>query len=215
MINGEQKGSGFIIRDKHKRLWITTNRHVVGEAQEVCISFADKSKLPGRVHTTKASGYDIAFIFVAQLKRDTLFAEPDYQFNVATVNPIVASGYRAEGDTYLETTGVTVPILSGKRLDSGYSLTYSNQIEKGMSGGGIFSDEDQIVGMNALHSDPLWPGEWYDESGTKIRRSVGKKLDAVSVGIDIQTIYLSLDRIELKSNGRPTTLQCRQNASRQ
>lgn len=214
VINGEQKGSGFIIRDQQKRLWITTNRHVVGDAKEVCITFADKTTLQGSVYTTKTSEYDIAFISVAHLKKEAPFAELDSQFEPGGVNPVIATGYSADGNTYLETTGVTVPILGGKRLDSGYSLTYSNQIEKGMSGGGIFSEDDQVIGMNALHSDPLWPGDWYDENGKKLRRNLGKKLDSVSVGIAIQTIRLSLDLIDLKRDTRLITLKCTQKAVR-
>ncbi|WP_411869604.1 serine protease [Vulcanococcus limneticus] len=208
VINGDQKGSGIIIRDKQKRLWIITNRHVVGESSDVCIAFSDGRDATGSVFQSEYTDDDIAFISVAQLRKDEPYAVPDYQLDSASVNPVVATGYRADTDAYLETPGVTVPILKGKILGSGYSLTYSNQVEKGMSGGGIFSDNDRLIGINALHSDPLWPGDWHDSNGRRLKGGLGRKLDSVSVGIAIENIYSALNHIKRKGTTKPATATC-------
>lgn len=194
VINGEQKGSGIVIRDKGKRLWIATNRHVVGDSKNVCIVLSNGKSIPGSVFYVDGSPYDLAFVSVAGLSPNSAYASPDHGFNTTSVNAIVATGYRAETDSYVETLGVTVPILEGRLLQSGYSLTYSNQVEKGMSGGGIFTEDGLLIGMNALHSDPLWSGDWYDLKKRKIDGSLSRKLDSVSVGLSIQTVYLELER---------------------
>ena len=199
VINGDQKGSGVIIRDKQKKLWIVTNRHVVAESLNVCVLFSDGNNLPGIVFRPRRAENDIAFISFVQVNANTSYADPDLLFDTESVSLVLATGYAASTNAYLETSGVTIPILRGNILESGYSLTYSNQVEKGMSGGGIFSDDGRIIGINALHSDPLWIGDWYDSRGMKVKGSLGKKLDTVSVGIAIQTIFSELDRIEVKN----------------
>lgn len=208
IINEDQRGSGIILKDNKGRLWITTNQHVVGASSGVCVAFSDGRVLPGRVIQAMVTSYDIAFVRVSNLAKETAYAVPDYQFDPASIVPVVATGYKAETNAYLETSGITVPLLLGRQLESGYSLTYSNQIEKGMSGGGIFSDEDRVIGINALHSDPLWPGDWYDATGTRVRGSLSKVLDAVSVGIPIQSILSVLDRIEVQAAPKSLAMNC-------
>ncbi|MCP9784538.1 trypsin-like peptidase domain-containing protein [Cyanobium sp. WKJ7-Wakatipu] len=208
VINGDQKGSGVIIRDKQKKLWIVTNRHVVGESLNVCVLFSDGNILPGIVFRPRRAENDIAFISYAQVNANTSYADPDLLFDTESVSLVLATGYAASTNTYLETSGVTIPMLRGNVLESGYSLTYSNQVEKGMSGGGIFSDDGQIIGINALHSEPLWIGDWYDSRGMKVKASLGKKLDTVSVGIAIQTIFSQLDRLEVKNNIKGVADDC-------
>lgn len=208
VINGDQKGSGVIIRDKQKKLWIVTNRHVVGESLSVCVIFSGGYILPGIVFRPIRAENDIAFISFAQVNANTSYAHPDLLFDTESVSLVMATGYAASTNTYLETSGVTIPILRGNVLESGYSLTYSNQVEKGMSGGGIFSDDGRIVGINALHSDPLWIGDWYDSRGMKLKGSLGKKLDTVSVGIAVQTIFSELDRIKAKNNIKEAAGDC-------
>lgn len=195
ILNGDQKGSGIVIRDKSKTLWIATNRHVVRDSSDVCIKFPDGEIMTGSVVQSTDMEHDIAFISVRKDRQNGPYAEPATFIDTAAIDFVVATGYSAETDSYLETAGVTLPILQGKILKSGYSITYSNQIEKGMSGGGVFSETGQIIGINALHGDPIWRSDWHDFQGRRLNSTIGKKLDAVSVGIAIQMILLDLDRI--------------------
>lgn len=195
IINGDQKGSGIIIRDRSRRSWIATNRHVVGNSQQVCVRLWGGAILPGRVVQSRGPSPDIAFVSIYQIKEFEAYSEPDTHTDLNSIIPVVATGYNAETDEYLETTGVTIPILRNEILESGYSVTYSSQIEKGMSGGGIFSDKGQVLGINGLHGDPLWQGSWYDSKGKMLSESLGKKLDAVSVGIPIRTVISELDHV--------------------
>ena len=205
ILNGDQKGSGILIRDNSSRPWIVTNRHVVANSSHVCIRLQNGSLIPGRVLKAKRRDFDLAFVSTSQEVRPLPYAVTASHFDSMSINPIVATGYSAETDSYLETTGVTVPILRGRVLQSGYSVTYSSQIEKGMSGGGIFSDTGQVIGINALHSDPLWPGDWYDANGSKLNEGLQRRLDSVSIGISITTILSELDDAIMHAAERDTT----------
>jgi hypothetical protein len=68
-----------------------------------------------------------------------------------------------------------------------------------MSGGGIFTEDGKLIGLNAIHSDPLWSSDWFEATGTRLNDDVSRKLDSVSVGISSQLIRSELNL--LKING--------------
>ena len=99
---------------------------------------------------------------------------------------MIATGYPARDD-YVERPGLTVPLLS-KALEGGYGLTYTSDIDKGMSGGGVFDSNDRLVGINATHQEPLWETSRQYKSGHQVSENMNQKLDQVAIGLDIQQV---------------------------
>ena len=208
IVNGEQRGSGLIIRDRLNRTLVATNRHVVGDSDTVCFVMHNNKILPGLVHKIDGSKYDLAFIFIPALPPNSLYALPSAITDPQNVRFIISTGYSASTNKYIETSGVTIPILGSIELQSGYSLTYSNQIEKGMSGGGIFTEDGKLIGLNAIHSDPLWSSDWFEAKGTRLNDDVSRKLDSVSVGINSQIVQSELNRLKIDGTQQNKQITC-------
>lgn len=208
VVNGEQKGSGVIVRDSSHRILIATNKHVVTGVTNVCVSFYDNRKLSGMVFSNEKSPADVAFVFVEGLSSLFPYAVQATNYDPLSIEPVISTGYQALTNKYTQTNGLTIPIIPGKRLQSGYSLTYTNNIEKGMSGGGIFDVNGSLLGINAVHSDPLWEGFWTDSSGNPVEERISRKLDHVSIGVDSQTIFAELEKLTIKLPEKNDPIAC-------
>jgi len=208
IVNGEQRGSGLIIRDRLNRTLVATNRHVVGDSDTVCVVMHNNKILPGFVHEIGGSKYDLAFISIPALPPNSPYALPSAITDPRNVGFIISTGYSASTNKFIETSGVTIPILGSIELQSGYSLTYSNQIEKGMSGGGIFTEDGKLIGLNAIHSDPLWSSDWFEAKGTRLNDDVSRKLDSVSVGISSQLVQSELNRLKIDGTQKIKQISC-------
>lgn len=208
IVNGEQKGSGLLIRNRLNRILVATNRHVVGDSDSVCVVFPNNKILPGFVYKTGGSKNDLAFISIPALPVNSPYALPSVITDPQNVRFIVSTGYSALTNKFIETSGVTIPILGSIELQSGYSLTYSNQIEKGMSGGGIFTEDGKLIGLNAIHSDPLWSSDWFEVKGTRLNDDVSRKLDSVSVGISSQLLLSELNQLKIESTKETKQIPC-------
>jgi len=208
IVNGEQRGSGLIIRDRLNRTLVATNRHVVGDSDTVCIVMHNNKILPGIVNKTGDSTNDLAYILIPALPANSPYALPSVMTDVPNVRLIISTGYSASTNKFIETSGVTIPILGSIELQSGYSLTYSNQIEKGMSGGGIFTEDGKLIGLNAIHSDPLWSSDWFEAKGSRLNDDVSRKLDSVSVGISSQLLLSELNQLKIDSTKEIKQISC-------
>jgi len=196
IINGQQRGSGILIRDPSNNVVVVTNKHVVGSSQYVCVVLMGTQNYPAIVLSTRSHrSADISFIFVPELTTNQPTAMLRVNSESKEILPLIATGYDAISNKYIETLGVSIPLLSGVTLEAGYTLTYSNTIDKGMSGGGIFSSDGHLLGLNGIHSDPIWAGDWFDINGQKVNELLGHKLDAVSIGISSDTIIAEMATI--------------------
>lgn len=207
IINGEQRGSGILLRGLGNETLVVTNMHVVNGASQICVVLNNGNVYTGLVVLSPNYQYDLAFVILPYLRRQLPFAEI-YNSSGKELAPVVASGYNAISNEYLETIGVTVDVLQGKRLQSGYSLTYSNPIEKGMSGGGVFSEDNKLVGINALHADPLWYGVWLDDDGKTVSKKLARRLDHLSVGIDSDIIHQELSKLNTDHTYPAANITC-------
>lgn len=192
ILNGEQSGSGIILRDSLGRVWVATNRHVIYPSDHVCI-ILDNGKVHSSTYIYHASkGYDLSFVQAKGLTSYSDYARIPRSNQIPYFLPTIATGYSAISNSYIETIGLALPILGDIKLEGGYSLAYTNSISKGMSGGGVFLSNGELLGLNALHADPLWRSEWRDSKGRLIDHNTSAKLDSISLGIDSFTIAKEL-----------------------
>jgi len=207
IINGDQRGSGILLRGQGNEIVAVTNMHVVDGARQVCVALYNGKMLAGTVLPSSNKSYDLAFVAFPRLSHRLPFAEM-YNGSDKDLIPVVSSGYSAISNNYLETVGITVSALQGRRLESGYSLTYSSPIEKGMSGGGVFSDQNRLVGINAVHADPLWNSGWLDDDGKVVSTKLARRLDHLSVGIESDIIHKELKALRIDNSTLSPTIKC-------
>jgi S1-C subfamily serine protease len=194
VMANDQNGSGVIIHADQNGTWVVTNRHVVGSSKSACIATASGALYEAAIYSRRDSVSDLAFALIAGsgpgLPTATL-ATGKYKDTIATVT---ATGYSAPEYRYTESIGLTLPLLE-RPVQGGYGLVYSSQVNKGMSGGGVFNQKGELIGINANHSDPLWSSAWLDGKGKPLDKELSEKLDAASVGLTSNLISAEFRRV--------------------
>lgn len=209
---GNHLGSGVLVGRAPGGNWVATNRHVVQRQRGVCVVGIDRMGnpavvLPART-TTQAPWLDLALLWLPRSARQALIvavmaSQPVDAHQLPLVN---ATGYPTpiqpspDGPPYTESEGLLLPLLRTP-LAGGLDLAYTATVQKGMSGGGVFVG-GELVGINATHAHPLWPGEWRDQAGREVTRQLNDKLELVSLGISVATI-----ETELRAAAAPATAQ--------
>ena len=154
LTDGQGTGSGYIIdREGH----IVTNNHVVGEMQEIYITFADRTTARGRLIGTFPEG-DIAIVQAEELPPGATPVELGDSGTLQVGQIVVAVG----SPLGLEQT-VTSGIVSAlNRSISEISRQESEDsslqgliqtdaaINPGNSGGPLFDARGRVIGMNTL-----------------------------------------------------------------
>lgn len=223
---GQEIGSGVIVKKEAGGYWIATNRHVVDsqDGHHLCVITHDQRERPAfwnHKHFSQISkDTDLALLWMPVSDSSSPIMTASLlpsKIVVKTFPAIIATGYRAptlEKDlrrsTYSELGGLLLP-LEQQSLAGNYDLTYTALVEKGMSGGGVFI-LDKLIGINAVHPNPLWPGEWKLKSGQTASREINEKLSHLSLGISSEKILESLALVSTSSiqrsfkNGRASCL---------
>ena len=209
---GNQLGSGVLVGSATGGHWLVSNRHVVQQLKTVCVVGADRKAtaawvLPAR-KGKRAQELDLAFVWLPRNGKEALMVAPlAPQRPVAGQLPrVIATGYptplqaRPDGPPYSENEGLLLPLLKNP-LEGGFDLAYTSAVQKGMSGGGVFS-AGELIGINGAHASPLWPGVWRDQGGTALDEQLNSKLELVSLGISAEVI-----KAELKAAAVPGAVQ--------
>jgi len=190
-------GSGLIFSDPKKGLWIATNKHVIQSNKFLCIQTYDGVRHPGIfVEIKELSGKDLAFIWinpkVKYLSANKLLFPSS---SILFPRSVTAVGFpflsNQSSSVYTERKGFIVSLLP-RPLEDGLELTYSSDIDKGMSGGGIFFSNNTIAGLNSVHSNPLWDFEYRFSNGQLVPPLLSKALQKVAIGIPSSLISESL-----------------------
>jgi len=201
---GNQLGSGVLIAETIGGYWVATNRHVVEGQKALCLQTVDRRVLAALIlppsKAAESSQLDLALLWLPVPKANRLeVAYIGSNTNPAVDFPIVvATGYPAPlqinqaGPVYTEESGLLIPLLK-RPLQSGFDLAYTSEVQKGMSGGGLFIGR-QLIGINGAHSRPLWPGQWLSESGRPVADGLNRKLELVSLGLSIGSIQKILSQ---------------------
>jgi S1-C subfamily serine protease len=132
-------GSGFVIGDG----LIVTNRHVVGQPQEISISTWDGRSFDARVQGI-AQDADLAVIQVvdADLPSATLRDEP-----AVVGEPVAAIGYPGGGSAVI-TTGHVLGFVEGGVLGEAVpSIRVDAEVRQGNSGGPLIDMDGQVIGV--------------------------------------------------------------------
>lgn len=171
----QSAGSGIIIKQDKKYLYIATNNHVVANAESLTVQFCDNETVSCEVKGTDAAD-DLAVVKVAlsSIKADTL-----KQIKVASVNDsddlTVGQGVIAIGNALGYGQSVTNGIISalGRSVSvqdetTGKTVTNNNMIQTnaainpGNSGGALLNAQGEVIGINsAKYSDTSVEGFGY------------------------------------------------------
>lgn len=190
VLVGETWGSGIIILGREKVYTVLTNQHVLafGGEGEYRIQTSDDRIYPAVPYTeTNLDGNDLGLL----------------QFSAETAYPVATLGNSSilkEGDAVFA-TGFTLPetdnesaefkfvggriaLQIAKPLVGGYQVAYTNNIEKGMSGGPLLNGKGEVVAVNGMHV-PLFGAPYLYRDGETPDPALREKMRKYSWGIPI------------------------------
>jgi S1-C subfamily serine protease len=181
-----------------------TNRHVVEGERRICVRTADGRLRPGvTVLPARAEGLDVAFLWlkgVAALPTARTASAPGRGGTGWSFPVVRASGFplreEREGQppAYRELPGLLLPLLP-RPLEGGMQLATTAAVRKGMSGGGLFDQQDRLIGINTTHADPLWPAPLKEAGGRPVPDELNRRLELVALAIPVGRILALLDAL--------------------
>ncbi len=194
VLSGQNSGSGILIHRQGNVYQVVTNDHVLlfgRQDQAYEIQTPD-----GNIYTAKpvnqfdAKTYDLG---VLEFSSDRVYQVVSLSELPAPNigEKVYAAGfpYKLDGspdDGFKFTTG-TVNLISDLSFRGGYKIGYTNDVKKGMSGGPLFNQKGEIIGINGRHKYPAWGNPYIFENGTVASPEQKEEMSQYSWAIPIKT----------------------------
>lgn len=207
-VDGAQLwGSGVLIHRKGSTYTVLTAKHVIERVNAVSqVETADGKRYPLRAQTIKSlSNVDLAVLEFTS-DRPYRIAQVANSDLLSIGSAVYTAGFPAPGQTIQDRefrfTDGKIASRPTKAQPDGYSLVYTNNTRRGMSGGPVLNDDGQLVGIHGrADGDSI-------QTENSAKRSVVVK--DVNLGIPIN-IFLSLApkagiQLSFQGNASPTTL---------
>ncbi|MGK7874269.1 MAG: serine protease [Xenococcaceae cyanobacterium] len=186
-------GSGIIIKRQGQLYTVVTNDHVLRhEKDEYRIQTPD-----GLIHQAWRSqginfnNYDLGLLQFSTADGDYEAANLGSSSTLSEGDKVVAAGFPFAADQSQDAgfkfTEGRVSLLPEKSLEEGYQVGYTNNIEKGMSGGPVLNLEGAVVAINGMHAYPLWGDPYVYQDGQKPCPPMREIMERSSWAIPIDT----------------------------
>lgn len=210
-------GSGFLIRHTGNKYFVVTNQHVLRAG-----TAPYKIETPdGRVYRAKIIHnlvatdyqYDLA---VLSFEADTIYstARLGSSLFLEVGEPIFAAGFPhpetertpASKSEELALKSGRVAIVLNRALAEGYQIGYTNNVEKGMSGGPVLNSRGEVIAINGKHAYPLWESPEVYQDGSEPCPALQELITRTSLAIPIEkSIELTPQLKSLKAWFDPDT----------
>ncbi|NMG09002.1 serine protease [Brasilonema sp. UFV-L1] len=199
VLAGGFLGSGILIKEQGSVYTVITNAHVmISGDPPYRIQTPDgrvyEAKLPNQVqklNATSFKGKDLAILQFYSPRSRYAVASVGSASNLSVGNQVFAAGFpfNIEGtqDVGFVFKAGQVSWVLDKALEGGYRIGYTNDIQKGMSGGPLLNQQGKVVAINGMHAEPLWGEPYTYQDGTKPEAALRKRMSQYSWGIPIET----------------------------
>ncbi len=195
-------GSGVMIRHSGQAYTVITNAHVVGNHSSFMVLTSDGKMHSGRL-VSSSRHLDLAVL--------EFNSASSYQIavmgrrRVGVGEPILAAGFpnwmytpgrmqdtRSWGNRPFQLTQGQVGMVPNRTLVEGYQLGYTNDIRSGMSGGPVFNQQGELIGINGRSKFALSTDKVYRYSdGTSPSADLVQQMRSLSWAIPISNMQLT------------------------
>ncbi|WP_293157550.1 MULTISPECIES: serine protease [unclassified Microcoleus] len=192
-------GSGISIGKQGNVYTVVTNDHVLlGGNPPYSVETPDGKIHPAvKILTNSLKGNDLALL---QFRSDNT----DYAVAAFGSAPAIGEPVFAAGFPYAEATSQTaisvsekqgfvfktgrVSLVLDKPLQRGYRIGYTNDLEKGMSGGPLLNRRGEVVAINGMHAEPILDTAYVFQDGSQPSASLLEQMRRYSWGIPAETL---------------------------
>lgn len=192
IISGDKGGSGILIQNEGQLYTVITSRHVLEISKPHVIYTPDGRSYPGEL--LKNVNYDNKDLVVLQFRAtgNYTIASLGNSSTLKEGDEVFAAGFPFEDNSsasrQLTATRGRVSLLLERSLKGGYRIGYTNEIEKGMSGGPVLNNEGKVIGVNGIHAQPLWGDPYMYEDGSVPNDALRERMKRSSWGVPIETL---------------------------
>lgn len=200
VLSGNNSGSGILIRKEGNIYQVITNDHVLIFGREndsyKIITPDNKIYLAERIKNIDFDNNDLGLLEFTSDQNYAILNINKISAKAVLREEVYAAGFpfnsnlKNEGslsEQFFFTKG-TINMMSELSFRGGYKIGYTNNIKKGMSGGPIFNNKGQLIGINGRHKYPLWGNPYIFEDGSIASPEKKKEMSQLSWGIPIQTL---------------------------
>ncbi|MBW4505343.1 MAG: serine protease [Scytonematopsis contorta HA4267-MV1] len=190
-------GSGILIEKKGDTYTVLTNAHVLraGEPPYRIQTFDGQIYVANSPDVKRFEDKDLATL---QFQRTGIvYKVASFGISPTVTDEVFAGGFPTErketiNKDFIFTAG-QVSLLLDKALEGGYQIAYTNQIEKGMSGGPLLNRQGCVVGVNGMHAYPLWDAPLIYADGSQVDEKLHQTIVRLSWAVPIST-FLQLQQ---------------------
>lgn len=188
VLTGDTLGSGILVAKQGQIYTVLTNDHVLsaGYGKPYRIQTSD-----GRIYLAtvrQGGGFEGNDLGLLQFRSSVSYrlASLPVSSRLEIGDRVFAAGFPVEAQQFTVTCGEVSLILQGA-LSGGYQIGYTNDIQKGMSGGPVLNSRGEVVAINAIHAYPLWEKPYVFKDGSSPSRSMQQEMIRLSWAVPMQT----------------------------
>ena len=192
LIDGQNSGSGVIFARNGNTYYVLTARHVVATPDEyIIVTPSGKESVLDYSQVTHFDESDLAVISFTSTE-DLAIASFGRSEDLFTGEAVYVSGWPAVDaaitkPSHLVTTGNIAGIREGNA--DGYELLYSNSTGPGMSGGPVFNQEGQVIGIHGRASGNATSGKTGINLGIPVQLFIEQ---SSKTGVNLQSMGVTV-----------------------
>ena len=187
--SGNSWGSGILLQRQGQVYTVVTNRHVLNLGDyPYIIETPDGDTYEANLPSINMpfGGNDLAVLQFRSLDKFYQIASLKSSRTLSEGDRVFAAGFPFDGRGFVLTKG-WVSLLPDRDLEQGYKIGYTNDIQKGMSGGPLLNSQGEVVGINGMHAYPLWGDPYVYRDGSLPSADVRDRMIALAFAIPIDT----------------------------
>lgn len=218
VLSTDELGTGILIKKQGELYTVITNAHVVRAKEGTYrLQTQDGQIYPAWLLHSKFKPNDLALL---QFRTRTTYSVAllGSSFNLAVGQDVFAAGYAFADDAHPQNEkqkqlkgfafkSGKISLVLDKALEGGYQVGYTNEIEKGMSGGPLLNRWGEVVGINGKHAYPLWDAPSVFQDGSFACPNLHKLINRTSWAVPIETLVASSP--DLLNRSKPTSASLR------
>jgi len=183
---GDARGSGTLIMKESGRYTVLTNDHVIAVGSPDRIETNDGKIYPATVvEKVDFQGKDLALLqFSAEA--DYSIASLGHGDRMFPKQQVVAAGFPYQQEELVLSEG-SITLLPDKAFEGGYRIGYSNDIQKGMSGGPVLNGAGKMIAINGMHAYPFFDPYVYEDGTRPEDKLERQNIRSSSWGVPIAT----------------------------
>ncbi len=202
-VTGDNNGgSGTFLGKQGNSYLVLTNAHVVRGVNKINLTTFDGKTYPAEI--VSQSKFEKSDLALLKFQANQSYCVPYIaeSINNITGMQIMAAGYSGEKGKIVFRSG-EVKQFPEQPLKEGYQIGYSSDIDQGMSGGAILSDDGTLIGINGISAYPILNTGYVDENGKKPTDAEIQEMRKVSWGIPISIVLAEVNEEILTAYNLP------------